>query len=216
MPVISPTEEAAVEAGREAPVAAPADGEVIAAGQPVQVALNKSADGPAEALVYLDSQPPQKVSAGGPAIDLAAAGPGAHVLRVVPLQQGHVDLGAGALTVRTFTIGGAAASVAGFDPKGAILTVGEPFGEVKRDADGMVPFSFRVDNHVISETGARVKWSVDGGEVESLFEYPPLEDLTIGPLEPGEHTLKVWIENGDGTQPQNGGLTQVERTFTVR
>lgn len=189
----------------------PDDGSAYLAGETVTVALEP---GP-EYLLFVDAEPPQVVAEGELSVKLTGLAAGPHLLRAVPLQDGVPQLGDGAVSTRTIQIGATPDGVPAFAPNGPIVTVGRPFGSSRADERGEVQFDVRVDHALISPTGAQVKWTVDGQPGGSLSELPAREPLFLGPLTAGQHTLEVWLENGDGTTPTNGGLERVKRTFTI-
>ncbi|MBI2297790.1 MAG: hypothetical protein HYU66_02345, partial [Armatimonadetes bacterium] len=191
-------------------VALPAEGAALPAG-PVKVAA-----GAADLLVVVDGLDPVVAAAGSPEQALPTLAPGQHLLRAVPLGAGPLSTAAGELIVRVFSVGQPTPALSGFDRHAALLTVGTPYGTVPRDAAGKIGLQLRVDNCPLGPTGSKVRWSLDGAQAETLATYPLAAPVTLGPVNPGQHTLKVWLENGDGTTPANGGLTSVERRFTVQ
>lgn len=196
-------------------ITAPAEGELIPLESPVAVSVTANPDaGITEVLVFADQNPPKLLSIADGSVEFELdAGP--HVLRAVPVVDGMLSTEPDSLSVRTFSVGSGPALVPGFDPMGPILTVAQPAGTVDLPDTGEVPLDFRVDRVELSEEGQRVKWQVDGDEPEWLTDYPSPEPLSLGRLEPGKHTVKIWLEAADGQPVTNGGYTMVERSITV-
>lgn len=201
-------------AGKAVRITAPANGEVVAPGQPVTVRATLP-QGAESALVMVDDRAPLPLENPLQGLLLADLTAGPHVVRVVALDDVGVSTEPGALALVEFTCGTAPVRLSGFNPAGPVLTVAAPYETVALPESGEVPLDFRVDGCTIGEAAARVRWQVDDGEAEWLAEYPSAEPLSLGRLEPGKHTLKVWLSGHDGKPIDNGGMARVERTFTV-
>jgi len=196
-------------------IIAPTAGQVLS-----ESALDVRTAGPAgtAALLILDGGVPQSIQIGESA-KLDKLAPGTHLLRVVRCDaEGVMSTDKDAFAACLFSVGGSAAGAAAApaaDLAKPLVTVGQPFETVTPRSAGEVVLDVRVDGVALAESGAQVKWQVDGGETQSLFAWPPPEPLTIAGLKPGAHTLKLWLAGKDGKPVSNGPATQVERAFEV-
>lgn len=166
-------------------------------------------------LGFVDQNEPGELAASGP-IELGDLGGGWHVVRLVRYGDEGLDLSDGGLLIRSFAVGDEAGE-APYDVTGPVLTLAAPRASVAPLESGEVALEFRVDGVAVGETEgeAKVVWRVDDGEPEELFVWPPPEALTLGPFEPGVHKLVIELVDSSGAPLENGGLTRVERFFTV-
>lgn len=194
-------------------ITSPEEGATLPAGTSVTIELS---GGAGESLLgFVDLNEPGELPASGP-IELGEFGGGWHVVRLVQLGDDGLDVAEGGLLIRSFAVGEGAGE-APYDVTGPVLTLAAPRASVAPLESGEVALEFRVDGVAVGENEgeARVVWRVDDGEPEELFVWPPPEALTLGPFEPGVHKLVIELVDASGTLIENGGLTRVERFFTV-
>lgn len=194
-------------------IQSPADGAAVPPG-PLTLRLGGNASD--HYIAQIDAHLARLV-AGGSSVEIGGLSPGPHVLRLIPADGDGVTSLDKPQIVQTFTIGTSAQPVPGFSPAGPILNIGRPFGQVRADAIGAVLMDVRVDGVKLSEAGTMLKYKLDATpdeEASVVSDYPPKRPVQLFDLAPGPHMLTAWLEL-DGRRVENGGVTRVEREFTV-
>ncbi|MBI5833112.1 MAG: hypothetical protein HZB16_12510 [Armatimonadetes bacterium] len=167
-------------------------------------------------LAQIDAHLTRLVKA-GEAVSISDLKPGPHVLRVIPCDEKGVVSMTAAQSVRTFTIGPTPMPVPGFSASAPIINIGRPFGDAKLDDIGAVLMDLRIDGVKLSEAGTMLKYKLDNApdsDAAVVTSYPPTAPVQLFGLDPGKHKLIAWLEL-DGKRIENGGVTRVEREFTV-
>ena len=192
-------------------ITSPAEGSAVASCH-IQLA------GSGHYLVAIDGSDTFIMSAGS-SKDVPGVKAGPHILRAVPCDANGAASFDSPLSVREFTIGPTPQKLAGFQLKAPILTVGRPMGAMKPAEDSSIPFDIRIDGVSLSESGLQLYYKVDEDDPMVQTTYPPdkKQPIRLFALEPGKHTLTVWIEDSVTKRAvDNAGLGRVVREFTVQ
>lgn len=195
-------------------IASPKEGEVVA-GPDLAVSFDLQGyavaqKGPHVHLI-LDNEPYKPVYDVSQPFVLKGMKPGNHTLRAFPSTAWHESQKVpGAFTQVNFAVGQADGGPK-LDPSAPTLTYSRPKGEYAGTDAQRILLDFYVTNATLSETGYRVRRTVDGqSALLTRWEPTYLEGLASG-----SHTIKLELLDARG-RAVPGPYNVTERTITVR
>jgi len=137
---------------------------------------------------------------------------GTHVIRAFPGRDWHEGIkNSGALVQQLVVVGEAEPTLSPPETWGPTLIYSRPQGSYEGAGADSVMVDFFLSGVELSESGVRVRLSVDGAPPFFIHEWQP--HVLLG-LAPGEHVLRMDLVDGTGA-PIEAPFTPVERTITL-